>query len=224
MVHGARIALNRTIELWRSVDFPYHWEHDVNLFTGVNASDSTCAELDGRFWLFTCMAAKGEQAYRDLFVFHATNPRGPWIAHRKNPVVSDLRWGRPAGKLFRRDGLLLRPAQDCATIYGRQMTVRAIRELTPDDYAEQELYAIEPDWTAGLLATHTLNMVERPDGDRRVSAAGEVLVGHRMRRQTARSRSAGLHGGCSLGTARAISPPPEVYPTSPRRPAARARR
>jgi hypothetical protein len=38
------------------------------------------------------------------------------------------------------------------------MTIRAIRELTPDDYAEEELYAIEPDWAAGLLGTHTLNM------------------------------------------------------------------
>ena len=38
------------------------------------------------------------------------------------------------------------------------MTVREIVRLTPDEYSEREVSAIEPQWAPGLLATHTLNM------------------------------------------------------------------
>jgi len=48
-------------------------------------------------------------------------------------------------------------AQDCTGTYGRRMTLRQIEILTPDDYAEREVGSIEPDWTPGLLGTHTLN-------------------------------------------------------------------
>ena len=51
----------------------------------------------------------------------------------------------------------LRPAQDCSESYGRRIHVCQVARLTPDEYAERPLYTIEPQWTPGLLATHTLN-------------------------------------------------------------------
>ena len=93
-------AANRTIELWRAADFPCRWEYQAALFQHVYATDSTLLEIEGRLWMFTCMAAAGARAYDDLFLFHATDPRGPWIPHRRNPVVSDARFARPAGKPF----------------------------------------------------------------------------------------------------------------------------
>jgi hypothetical protein len=153
-------AANRTVELWRSVDFPCRWEQDMVLFQNVKAADSTVVEIEGRLWMFTCMAAEGARAYDELFLFHATNPRGPWTPHRRNPVISDARCARPAGKPFLWNGRWLRPAQDCTGTYGRRMTVREIEALTPEEYSEREVCTIEPQWAPGLLATHTLNMAD----------------------------------------------------------------
>ena len=64
---------------------------------------------------------------------------------------------RPAGRLFQQNGKWIRPAQDCSGVYGHRMTLRRIDQLTPDEYSETEIATIEPDWAAGLTATHTLN-------------------------------------------------------------------
>ena len=37
-------------------------------------------------------------------VFHADSPFGPFTPHRRNPVKSDVRSARPAGKLFTWNG------------------------------------------------------------------------------------------------------------------------
>jgi hypothetical protein len=153
-------AANRSVDLWRCVDFPCRWEYDTALFQNVKAVDSTVVEIEGRLWMFTCMAAEGARAYDELFLFHATNPRGPWTPHRRNPVVSDARCARPAGKPFLWNGRWLRPAQDCTVTYGRRIAVREIEVLTPEEYSEREVCTIEPQWAPGLLATHTLNMAD----------------------------------------------------------------
>ncbi len=148
---------SRTIELWRCEEFPLRWTFDTAIATNVRAADTTLAEMDGRWWMFTCMATEGAGVYDELFVFRADNPRGPWTPHKCNPVVSDARHARPAGRVFQRDGKWLRPAQDCSGLYGRRIDVREIVRLTLDEYEEKSAYTIEPDWAPGLFATHTLN-------------------------------------------------------------------
>jgi len=60
-------------------------------------------------WMFSCIAAEGARAYDELFLFHAAVPRGPWTPHRLNPVLSDARFARPAGKPFLNGTRWLRP-------------------------------------------------------------------------------------------------------------------
>ena len=128
------------------------------LLSGVNARDSTLAQIDGRWWLFTCIARPGAARNLELHLFHASSPRGPWLPHAQNPVVADARYARPAGKLFQRDGRWFRPAQDCSGSYGRRMSIREIELLNPLEYQEREFRAIEPNWAAGLTGTHTWNV------------------------------------------------------------------
>ena len=49
----------RTVELYRCTSFPDRWTLETVLFDGVTAADTTLAEIDGRWWLFTNMAAEG---------------------------------------------------------------------------------------------------------------------------------------------------------------------
>ena len=88
---------------------------------------------------------------------HAERPEGPWRPHRRNPVKSDVRSSRPAGRLFRRDGRWIRPAQDCSGRYGRAVSFQRIERLDLEGYEEREVERLEPDPRRGELGIHTFN-------------------------------------------------------------------
>jgi hypothetical protein len=148
---------SRAIELWRCEEFPHRWRFEQNLMEGVRAVDSTIFERDGRLWMFSCVAAEGAVANDELFLFHAATPFGPWCPHRRNPVVSDARHARPAGRVVNSQGIWLRPAQDCEGRYGKRIHLREIVTLNPRDYTEKRYATIEPNWAPGLEAMHTWN-------------------------------------------------------------------
>ena len=93
-----------------------------------------------------------------------------------NPVVSDVRSARPAGRIFLRDGHLIRPAQDCSRAYGWRLVFNRIEVLSPTDYRESPISAIEPALETGNLRTHSYDS----DG------AYEVLDGFRIRPRVSR--------------------------------------
>lgn len=159
---------NRTIELYRAVCFPEKWELERVLFDGVNAVDSTLLVHDDRFWLFTCMLPDELPGSQELHVFHARSPLGPWTAHARNPVVSDVRSARPAGRLFRRGDDWIRPAQDCSARYGWSIQLQRVERLTPTEYREAAFDRIEPGRVPRRgTCTHTWNRegdVEAIDG------------------------------------------------------------
>jgi len=151
-------AERRTVELYRCRSFPELWEPEATLLEGVRAADATLEEVEGTWWMFVNIAAE-EVAYNydELHLFHAPTPLGPWRPHRRNPVKSDARSARPAGRLFRRGGELYRPAQDCSGHYGYGVTVNRVVRLTPEEFREEEVSKILPEWEPGVVATHTIN-------------------------------------------------------------------
>lgn len=147
----------KSIELYKCVEWPHSWKIEKTLMSGVNASDTTICEIEGLWWMFVAMAVEGTQAKDQLFLYYAENPIGPWQAHKRNPVVSDVRNARPAGRIFQSDGVWMRPAQDCSGLYGRAIAIMEIVRINPHEYIEKEYMKIEPLWSKNLLGTHTLN-------------------------------------------------------------------
>jgi hypothetical protein len=148
---------NRTVELYRCVEFPDRWTLDRVLLQHVSACDATLHEQDGRWWMFVSMAAAGARMFDELHLFHAQSPLGPWQPVAGNPVRSDVRNARPAGRLFRRDGRWIRPAQDGSGRYGRAIHFRRVERLDLEGYAESEGGVLEPDWSRSAVGTHTWN-------------------------------------------------------------------
>ena len=150
-------AQKGTVELWRCTDFPRRWRLERVLLEGVRLVDPTLHRGPDRWWLFA-NAAPGESRVFDdeLHLFHAPGLFGDWQPHRKNPVRSDARCARPAGRLFWRNGALHRPAQICVPRYGAGLAVHRVLRLTPHEYAERQVERVLP---AGpdLLGLHTLN-------------------------------------------------------------------
>lgn len=150
-------ALEGRLELYRAVRAPYEWVFDRTLIEGPMLMDATIEAIDGRWWMFACEARPQRQPWTDLLLYYADSPLGPWTPHPRSPVVSDVRYARPAGRLFRRDGALLRPAQDCSRTYGGAISLRRIVTLTPTDYAEVEEQYLAGGEERGISGPHTLN-------------------------------------------------------------------
>jgi hypothetical protein len=148
----------RTVELYRCVRFPDEWTLDTVLLRDRSAADTTLVEHEGRLWMFTCLAPPGMSPDTELHLFHAEDVRGPWRPHPMNPVVSDVRQARPAGRPWLESGHLVRPAQDCSARYGYGLSFQRIATITPERYAEENRSRVTPQglpWRPGALGIHT---------------------------------------------------------------------
>jgi hypothetical protein len=151
----------RRIDLYRAVSFPDRWEKVGVLMDGVAAADPTVLFLDDRWWMFVNLGVPGGPNWDECHLFLADRLEGPWRPHPRNPIRSDVRRSRPAGRLFRSDGRLYRPAQDCSVRYGYATVVHEVERMTPTDYREREVSRIVPGWRRDSVATHTLNHAGR---------------------------------------------------------------
>ncbi len=150
---------NRTIELYRCVEFPGKWEFVRNLMEGVDAVDTTLFHDRKRWWMFTTLVEnRGGPPWDELFLFYAEDLfTSRWKPHPGNPIVSDVRRARPAGRIFEHEGNLIRPAQDCSYRYGYAVVLNHILVLNENEYVEQEKETILPDRNRRILGVHTLN-------------------------------------------------------------------
>lgn len=152
---------NKAIELYRCAEFPHKWELEKTLMQNVQAVDTTLFEKDGLWWLFCNIGGKDFASNDELNIFYSKTPLGPWTPHKRNPVKSDVRSSRPAGRLFYRNGELFRPAQDCSKRMGGAMCLNRVTSLTTEDFKEEFVKRIEATWVKGLHGVHTLNTAGR---------------------------------------------------------------
>jgi hypothetical protein len=150
-------ANNHTVEIYRCVEFPHRWKLEKVLLRDVWAADATLHRVGGRWWMFLAMGADGGEVNDELHLFSSSHLLGEWKPHRCNPIKSDVRGARPAGKLFTHDGMLYRPAQICAPLYGSGMAIHRVVRLDEQKYVEEEVRRIEPAGAGGILGVHTLN-------------------------------------------------------------------
>jgi len=149
-------AAGGDLGLYRAVDYPLGWER-VGPLLDEPALDATLMERDGIWWMFANRGAEGVSHHDELYLYSAGTPLGPWQPHPCNPVVSDVRGARPAGRLIEWQGALYRPAQDCSRRYGCAVEVRRVVELTADTYVEKPHHRLDASRLQGANRTHTLN-------------------------------------------------------------------
>jgi hypothetical protein len=150
-----------TIDLYRSEYFPGRWVKVATLVSGVVASDATLFEHDGRWWMLATVRDGGGAFSDALHIWSAPDVHGPWVSHRRNPVLVDIATARPAGRVVRRNGRLLRPFQDCRKGYGTALGVAEITRLDDDGFAQRVEAILHPGprWPGRRL--HTLNRAGR---------------------------------------------------------------
>jgi hypothetical protein len=150
----------RRIDLYRAADFPGRWVFERTLLDNIVAVDPTILFHNGKVWLFASGVRSRHCINEELFLFFSDSLSGHWTSHPLNPIVSDVRRARPAGRILVHEGEIIRPAQDCSGSYGRAVTFYRIDELSETAYCETPIGKIGPEWWAGNLGTHTFNCSE----------------------------------------------------------------
>ena len=146
----------REIALYRWDRNTKKWMRDCALLEDIAAVDATVFQAEGAWWL---LHSEGEGVGQwSLYVWKAEELRGPWRPHPGNPVKTDISSSRPAGKPFRHEGKLYRPAQDGRNSYGGALTINRIESLSMQEFREVTVRRIAPDakWPYPN-GVHTLN-------------------------------------------------------------------
>ena len=150
-------AENRTIELYKCTSFPDQWELETILMEDIHAVDATLHYHENKWWLFANMIEiDGASDWDELFLFSSENlASNQWQAHPQNPIVSDVKTARPAGRIFEHNGGLYRPSQNCSHHYGYGFNFNEITQLSSTDYKEQLVSEVKPNWDKNIIGTHT---------------------------------------------------------------------
>lgn len=152
-------AEEQVIDLYQCTSFPYRWKKVKTIVSGVKAVDATLLRHGGLWWLFANLSVnEGTSTWDELFLYYSNDLFDhEWIPHPRNPVVSDARSARPAGRVYQHEGHLYRPSQDCSRGYGYGININRILTLTTRDYDEVCVEEITPSRFRRILATHTIN-------------------------------------------------------------------
>jgi hypothetical protein len=165
-------ADNGKIYRYRAKNFPYEWEKG-EVFFPFEGYDPTILRYDNKYWLFINQRLHpGISPFDELFLYWCTDFLDPvWHAHPLNPIVSDVRFSRPAGAIFWEGKRPIRPAQDSGLRYGHQVIFREIIKLTETEYQEETVGFLSAAGVKGALGVHTFNQ-----------AAGKVFLDFYYRR------------------------------------------
>ncbi len=151
-------AENRTIDLYKAVDFPYNWERTTTLMSGVAAYDTTLFYHDDTWWMFTTIKRNEFCSSDDtLFLFYSDDVFGEWKSHPENPVSCDIRKSRCAGPVFSYNGRIYRPSQNSSSGYGGEISFNEIITIAKDSYKEKLRESIKPDWNNSFSGLHTFS-------------------------------------------------------------------
>jgi hypothetical protein len=144
------------VELWAATDFPLGWELVGPLLEGSQAVDASVVRHAGQYWMWLNHSMPGGRRDDEVFLYFSDELATGWTPHPLNPVVSDARRARPAGRPYLHGGTLIRPAQDCTGRYGARVVFNAVELLTTENYSEHPIGSLTPAWAGKRnLAAHT---------------------------------------------------------------------
>lgn len=144
-----------SVDLYRCHQFPNQWVREATLLEGKFV-DTTIWQHEGLWWM-AATTADPHPGAGCLLLFYSESLTGSWHFHPANPISTDIRRSRGAGRVFRDQDRLIRPSQSCAPTYGYSVDLNEITELSTERYSEQPLKTITADHWAGLSGIHTYN-------------------------------------------------------------------
>jgi hypothetical protein len=147
---------NNRLEIYKCIQFPDKWELFSTAFEGEKIADTTYfKDKNNQKWLFL---NKGV----DLYIYQIDSLKlEKIVSHNQNPVSMDCRKSRNAGAIFQRNDSYVRPNQvNTFGVYGRAIRLSKIINLDVNNYEEEELTIIEPNFQKNVIGIHHLHQLE----------------------------------------------------------------
>ncbi len=134
------------------------------MIDNIQAVDTTPLKInDGAWYLFTSEIKEGASCDDELSIYKSADLLNqPFNKLYQDPVISDVTNARMAGHFIKRDGEIIRVAQNCGKRYGYQTNLNKVLQIE-GGYQEELIETIKP--TQGALGFHTYNQ------------AHEVIIG-----------------------------------------------
>jgi len=170
---------NNTIELYKCSEFPNKWEFVKNIMEDISAKDTTFFFYNDKWWLFTSIIERNSAtiSFNELFLYFSDDLfTSNWQSHPQNPIVSDQKLSRSAGKIFINENKIYRPSQDCSGIYGRALNINCITKLSETEYEEVFVSKTEPTWDKKIKGIHTYNFDDKITVMDAFSDRGKVYI------------------------------------------------
>lgn len=139
------------IKLFECIEFPLKWKFKRNLINNIRAPDVSFFEYNNQIYLIT---NNGDY----LKIFYSNDLFGLFKEHPKNPLR--CAYARNAGKICINNNILYRPAQICKPKYGYGVAIYKINKLSIEEYEEEIIQNIKPDWFPELTGCHTFNICD----------------------------------------------------------------
>lgn len=144
--------------LYKAVNFPNTWKLEKVLIDDYAGIDNTVFNYEDTWYLFS--TNKNAGPHHNLNIHYSNSIFGPWQAHPKNPVKTDIRSARPAGNMFIHNGRLFRPSMDYSEKVEGRIVINRIENLTPNEFNERSHTIINPfQNTYYADKVHTLSQV-----------------------------------------------------------------
>lgn len=131
--------------LYESVRFPDKWRLKKVLIDNVEFSDATILKHRDKLFLFVSKVLS-PIPYKDELLLFTLEKNFRLIPHKRNPIITDNEYSRPAGRVLKYDNKLVRVSQDCSKgAYGKAIKFNEIINISTDDYQEKNIATILPE-------------------------------------------------------------------------------
>lgn len=110
---------------------------EINSIT-FDFADSCIFPHNSKYYLFTSIFKDNEYS---LLLYISDNFDGEYTLHPCSPIAIGNDIARCGGSIIGWNDMILRPCQDCTAVYGGQLHLMQIKELTPTTYVEEKFFS-----------------------------------------------------------------------------------
>lgn len=154
---------NKSGELFRlrCVDFPLKWEKEKVLLHEKLVDTTIFTQNGADFYI--SQRVSGDNVFDRIDLFYDKNSVIEECSY--NPVKTDLKTARCAGRLFEYGGKLIRPSQNCADGYGSGLNFNEVLEISENTFKEKLISVVFPEdirlnYENHFIGIHTYNRID----------------------------------------------------------------
>lgn len=144
------------IRIYECLEFPIKWQYLKTLKKNICAVDTLLFQKNSLWWLLTNTDNNNINSFSELSIFYSDE--GPltnnWKPHKKNPVIVDANIARNGGLILDND-LIYRVNQKVGfNTYGREFDINLIKSINENDFIEEKIDNIKPNFFKNIYGTH----------------------------------------------------------------------